>query len=70
MDDFREDFLKCLHLNVKGKPRALQVKKGEEWALGTGDSSYAAVSLFDREFGAGESCEFQVMVAGLQRARP
>ena len=36
MDDFREDFLKCLHLNVKGELRALQVKKGEEWALGTG----------------------------------
>ena len=62
MDDFREDFLKCLHLNVKGELKALQVKKGEEWALGTGDSMYAAVSLSDREFGVGESCEFQVMV--------
>ena len=70
MDDFREDFLKCLHLNMKGELRALQVKKGEEWALGRGTSRYAAVPLSDRECGAGEACELQVMVAGVQRARP
>lgn len=59
MDDFREDFLKCLHLNVKGELRALQVKKGEDWALGTGDSRYAPVSLSDREFGAGSHVNFR-----------